>query len=102
MMSLAVYKTLMKVYACCGLFDKACDLYQQVLADGIQPDHVMYGCLVKFAVKCGRTDLSKELFEKSEGGDIQNYMWLIRAAGREGNVKRALELLRGLEGKMAG
>jgi len=57
----------------------------------------MYGCLVKFAVKCGRTALSQELFDKAGGGYVQNYMWLIRSAGREGNVLRALELLRQLE-----
>jgi len=96
-MTLSTYKTLMKVYACGGLYDRACDLYEQLSAEGIQPDAVMYGCLVKFAVKCGRTSFSQEIFEKAGGGYVQNYMWLIRSAGREGDVKRALELLRKLE-----
>merc|ERR1719210_266890 len=102
MMTLATYKTLMKVYACCGLYDRACDLHDQVIADGLEPDHVMYGCLVKFAVKCGRTALSHEFFERARGGDIQNYMWLIRAAGREGNIDRAMELLRRLQSLQSG
>jgi len=99
MMTLAIFKTLMKVYVCSGRYDSACDLYEQVLAAGLEPDHVMYGCLVKFAVKCGRTELSQELFKKSQGSDIQSYMCLIREAGREGNVARAIELLRQVEGK---
>jgi pentatricopeptide repeat protein len=101
MTTLATYKTLMKVYACGGMYEKACDLYDQVVADGLEPDHVMYGCLVKFAVKCGRTAFSHDIFEKVKGGDIQNYMWLIRAAGRDGNVDKALELLRRLQSSQA-
>jgi pentatricopeptide repeat protein len=101
MTSLATYKTLMKVYASCNLFDRACNLLEHVLEDGIEPDHVMYGCLVKFAVKCGREDLSDRLFMKAQGGDVQNYMWLIRSAGRKGDVPRALELLKGLRSKKA-
>jgi len=97
MMTLAIFKTLMKVYACCGLYDKACDLYEQVLAEGLEPDHVMYGCLTKFALKCGRTQLSKEVFDKCNGGDIQSYMCMIRAAGQDGKPDRAIELLRHLE-----
>lgn len=97
MMSLALYKTLMKVYACSGLFEKACDLYDDVVRDGIEPDSVMYGCLVKFAVKCSRKSLSWKLFEKANGGDVQNYMWLMRAAGRDGDVDGALSLLRKLK-----
>jgi len=96
-MTLATYKTLMKVYACGGQYGRACDLYEEVLAMGLKPDAVMYGCLVKFAVKCGRTELSQALFEKAGGGFVQNYMWLIRAAGREGNAQKAVELLRRLQ-----
>jgi len=97
LMTLSLFKTLMKVYACCGKYELACDLYEQVLAAGLQPDNVMIGCLVKFAVKCGRRELAEQLLEQSAGADIQNYMWLIRAAGKDGNVGRALELLREAE-----
>eukprot|EP00446_Apocalathium_sp_SHHI-4_P044164 CAMPEP_0177401620 /NCGR_PEP_ID=MMETSP0368-20130122/59745_1 /TAXON_ID=447022 ORGANISM="Scrippsiella hangoei-like, Strain SHHI-4" /NCGR_SAMPLE_ID=MMETSP0368 /ASSEMBLY_ACC=CAM_ASM_000363 /LENGTH=1093 /DNA_ID=CAMNT_0018869209 /DNA_START=40 /DNA_END=3322 /DNA_ORIENTATION=- len=97
MLSLSIFKTLMKVYATCGRYGEACDLYERVLAEGFEPDQVMYGCLVKFAVKCNRYDLSQLLFRKCKSGDIQNYMWLIRAAGQDGNVDRALELLREVE-----
>eukprot|EP00443_Scrippsiella_acuminata_P090331 CAMPEP_0115553500 /NCGR_PEP_ID=MMETSP0271-20121206/96809_1 /TAXON_ID=71861 /ORGANISM="Scrippsiella trochoidea, Strain CCMP3099" /LENGTH=587 /DNA_ID=CAMNT_0002987195 /DNA_START=146 /DNA_END=1906 /DNA_ORIENTATION=+ len=85
--------------AYCGMYDKACDLYENILEDGLEPDSMMYGCLMKFAVKCGRTELSQELFKKSNGGDIQNYMCLIREAGRMGKVDRAIQLLRQAESK---
>ncbi|CAJ1407714.1 unnamed protein product [Effrenium voratum] len=101
MTTLATYKTLMKVFATCDLLSRACDLYDDILADGITPDSVMYGCLVKFAVKCGREDLSQRLFnaasDKPQGGDVQNYMWLIRSAGQKRDVPRAIGLLRQLE-----
>jgi pentatricopeptide repeat protein len=96
-MTLASYSALMKVYAYCGLYQKACDLYPQLRADGLEPDSMMYGCLMKFSVECGRTELSRELFDKSPSLDIQNYMSLIRAAGRDKDVDRAFAVLEKLK-----
>ena len=98
MTSLATYKTLMKVYVTGDMLSRACDLYYDVIEDGIVPDTVMYGCLMKFAVKCGREDLSERLFnvasEQPQGNDVQNYIWLIRSAGQKHDVHRAVGLLR--------
>ena len=98
MMSLAIFKTLMKVYVCCGQYDSAYDLYEQALAAGLDPDRVMYGCLLRFVAKCGRTELSQELCKKSSVGDAQKYMYAIREAARKGDVDRAMDLLRQAEG----
>merc|ERR1719379_898841 len=75
------------------MYEKACELYDQILADGLTPDATMYGCLLKFSAECGRTDLTNELFKKVPNVEIQNYMSLIRAAGRDKDAKRALALL---------
>jgi len=99
-MTYATYKTLMKVYAFAALYDKACDLYTEIKALGMEPDPVMYGSLLKFAVKAGKTSLSREIFDKAymvDGGCVQNYMWLIRAAGQEGDVDRAVSIFRKLQ-----
>jgi len=96
-MTIALYSALMKVYAYCGMYDKACDLYDQLREDGLEPDSMMYGCLMKFAVECGRTDLSRDLSEKAPSLDIQNYMSLIRAAGRDNDVDRAFAVLEKLK-----
>lgn len=99
--SLALYKTMMKVYASCGQFEKACDLHGPLLRDGLEPDQVMYGCLVKFAVKSGRKLQSQEWLERAtrqqSGATVQSYMWLIKAAGRDGEVDRAFELFERLK-----
>lgn len=92
-LSIALYSALMKVYAFSNMFDKACDLYDQVLADGLEPDATMYGCLMRFAVECGRTDLSQRLSSKAPSMAIQSYMSLIRAAGRDGDVDSAFNVL---------
>jgi pentatricopeptide repeat protein len=92
-MRLAVYSALMRVYASCEMYDKACDLYVELQRYGLEPDHMMYGCLMKFAVECGRTELSRELSKKVPSMDIQNYMSLIRAAGRERDVDRAFQIM---------
>jgi len=95
-MTIAVYSALMKVYAFSGMYDKACNLYDQILSDGLEPDSMMYGCLMKFAVECGRTELSQALADKVPQMDIQNYMSLIRAAGRDHDVNRAFGIIKQL------
>mmetsp|Transcript_108642 Transcript_108642/g.192107 ORF Transcript_108642/g.192107 Transcript_108642/m.192107 type:complete len:1017 (+) Transcript_108642:137-3187(+) len=92
-MTMAIYSALMKVYAYTGMYGKACDLYDQIVAQGLEPDTMMYGCLMKFAVQCGRTDLSRDLFNKAPRLEIQNYVSLIKAAGREKNIEQAFEVL---------
>merc|ERR1719174_196237 len=62
----------------------------------------MYGSLIKAAVECGRLDLSKTLLQKSGTLDIQNYMSLFRACGRERNSRKAVELLGELESSDVG
>ena len=63
----------------------------------------MYGCLIKFAVECGKTQLSQELFDRTNSQhypvDIQNYMSLIRAAGKERNAAKALSILQELKSR---
>jgi len=100
--SLAVYSALVRVYAATRLFHKTCDLCTMLQEDGLEPDTVMYGGLIKAAVECGRLDLSRSLLCKSGTLDIQNYMSLFRACGRERNVKKALELLKELEESSVG
>merc|ERR1719453_292857 len=63
----------------------------------LELDTVAYGCLIKAAVESGRLELARKLFTVSGNPDLMNYMSLIRAAGREKNPRKALELLRELE-----
>jgi len=95
--SLATFTAMMKVYATVRMFHKTCELYAKIVACGVEPDTVMYGCLIKAAVEAGRLDLSREFLRKSGSPDIQNYMSLFRACGRERNVPKLLKLLKDLE-----
>merc|ERR1719225_1617103 len=101
-MTFATYKTLMKVYAYANLYDKACDIYLEITALGMEPDSVMCGSLLKFAAKAGRLALMQEIFDKSDSNCVQNFMWLIRAAGQEGDVDRALSIFRKLQDTQPG
>jgi pentatricopeptide repeat protein len=96
-MSIPVYSALRKVYAYSGMYEKACDLYDRIGEDGLEPDAMMYGCLMRFAVECGRTELSRKLSEKVPSLEISNYMSLIRAARRDKDVGRAFSVLRKLQ-----
>lgn len=93
-MSVQLYSSLMKVYAFNGMYDKACDLYPQLLSEGLQPDGIMYSCLMKFAAECGRTSLSQEMSEKLPNLDVQNFMSLMRSAVHDRDAPRAMALLR--------
>lgn len=95
--SLALYSAMMKVYGHSRLFQKACDLYEAMRKDGVKPDTVVYGSLIKAAVESGRLELARQLFKESGNPDLMNFMSLIRAAGRERDVPKALELLDQLE-----
>eukprot|EP00929_Paragymnodinium_shiwhaense_P065475 TRINITY_DN32817_c0_g1_i1.p1 TRINITY_DN32817_c0_g1~~TRINITY_DN32817_c0_g1_i1.p1 ORF type:complete len:1033 (-),score=307.54 TRINITY_DN32817_c0_g1_i1:481-3579(-) len=92
-MTVAMYSALMKVYAYSGMYEKACDIYEDLLADGLEPDHTMYNCLMKFAGLCGRTELSAKLAQKVPALDIQNCMSLIRSAYHDKDVSRACDIL---------
>merc|ERR1719262_633161 len=102
-MTLSIYSALMKVYASSKLYSKCCDLYPEVLQDGIEPDSVMVGCLMNFAARAGRSDLSEKLFTQSKHpAEVQNYMSQIRACRQTGDVQRALWMLRELQQKGLG
>jgi pentatricopeptide repeat protein len=95
--SLAMYSALMKVYGHARLYHKTCGLYDAMKRDGVEADTVIYGSLIKAAVESGRLELARQLFRESGNPDLLNYMSLIRAAGRERDVQKALMLLEELE-----
>jgi pentatricopeptide repeat protein len=96
-LTLPLYSALMKVYGSAHLYHKICDLYDDMKRDGVVPDTVIYGSLIKSAVEGGRLELARQLFRESGNPDLLNYMSLIRAAGRERDVQKALTLLDELE-----
>jgi len=95
--TLGLYAAMVKVYGHAQLFDKTCSLYALMQEDRVQPDTVVYGSLIKAAVESGRLELARTLFRESGNPDLLNYMSLIRAAGREKDLNKALELLEELE-----
>lgn len=96
-LSLPVYTALLKVYSANRSFRKACDLHACMVHDGVVFDVVAYGYLIRSAAECGRLDLAQRLFKESENPDLLNCMSLIRAAGRERELSKALALLADLE-----
>jgi pentatricopeptide repeat protein len=92
-MTLLVYGAIMKVYSHCHMYSKACDLYEQIKADGLEPDSMMYGCLMKISAECGRTDLTRELSSKVPQKKAHQFMSLIRAAGQDKDVDKAFAVL---------
>eukprot|EP00437_Effrenium_voratum_P038435 CAMPEP_0181468468 /NCGR_PEP_ID=MMETSP1110-20121109/37506_1 /TAXON_ID=174948 /ORGANISM="Symbiodinium sp., Strain CCMP421" /LENGTH=835 /DNA_ID=CAMNT_0023593319 /DNA_START=99 /DNA_END=2604 /DNA_ORIENTATION=+ len=96
-LTLPIAAGLLKVYGQAKLWGKACNLCLELRAAGIQPDTATYGALIKAAVEAGRQELAQQLFQESGNPDVMNVMSMIRSAGRERDVKKALELLEALE-----
>lgn len=96
-LTLEICTSLMRVYTHARLFEKTCELYDAMRRDGVKPDNVAYGSLIRASVESGRLDLARRLFQESGNPDRLNYMSLIRAAGREKDVPKALKLLSELE-----
>jgi len=96
-MTITLYSALMKVYAYCGMYDAACDLYPEILRAGLEPDQIMYSCFMKFAVECNRPSFLQELSHKVPTIDLQNSMSLIRAAMKDKDVRSAVAVLERLK-----
>jgi len=96
-LTLTSYSALMKVYGHARLFHKTCGLYASMQQDGVKPDTVAYGSLIRAAVESGQFELARQLFKESGNPDLLNCMSLIRAAGRERDMPKALRLLEELE-----
>lgn len=94
---LPLYTALMKVYGQARVWHKTCELYESMKQEGVSPDTVAYGSLIKAAVESGRPELARELFRESGNPDLLNYMSMIRSAGRERDLTKALRLLEELE-----
>ncbi|CAE7840447.1 unnamed protein product [Symbiodinium sp. CCMP2592] len=95
--SLPLYSSLLKVYSQSKLWDKACDLHADFEKAGIAPDTATYGALIKAAVEGGRQSLARHLFQESKNPDVMNVMSMIRSAGRDRDVAKALSLLAELQ-----
>jgi len=97
-MTMNMYSSLMKVYAYEGLFEAACGLYDQLVEEGLEADSMMYGCLLKFALQCGRTDLlAKFSAGITSSVDVQHVTLRIRAAGQAKDADKAFAFFRELE-----
>jgi pentatricopeptide repeat protein len=65
-MSASTYGALMKVYAEAHRFEKACSIYDQMLAEGLKADDSLCVSVRWYATMCGRVELSQALTEQVE------------------------------------
>lgn len=89
----AVCAAAVRALHACEEFEKACDLYEEMLSRGVMPDPELAGVLLQCAVKAQRTRLTEELFEKSRmAGDMERkHLTMIRALGKAGDLAGAEE-----------
>jgi pentatricopeptide repeat protein len=91
----SVYAALVKVYMQCEQYEKACDLYDGIVKAGVHLDAQLSGALHTCATQAGRTELAQSLFE-SAPSDLSKYMAMIRACGKESDLRGALALFQKL------
>lgn len=97
--TLPVLSATIKVLATARLPERICEVFEAVSAEGLEPDDVVYGQIIKFAVQAGQLDMARQLFKRARNPDAQNCMSLIRACGQEGDVPGALATLWELAGR---
>eukprot|EP00929_Paragymnodinium_shiwhaense_P043176 TRINITY_DN2223_c0_g1_i3.p1 TRINITY_DN2223_c0_g1~~TRINITY_DN2223_c0_g1_i3.p1 ORF type:complete len:898 (+),score=285.41 TRINITY_DN2223_c0_g1_i3:166-2859(+) len=91
MMSLNMYSALMKVYAYEGSYQKACSLYDELRERNLEADGVMRGCLLKFAMEAGRTDLIVHLAERT-APDTHESLMLIKCCTQTKDIEKAFKI----------
>ena len=93
-MSIESYSALMKVYASCGFCWPCLRPLSEI---GAAASSSMLSCSASVAhLRCvgrGRTELSRELSRLAPTIDVQGYLFLIRAAGRDKDACHAFDLL---------
>lgn len=67
--SIVTYSIMIRGYGVIYNIEKAVSLYEEIKLNGMQPNDIIYGCLMNCAVRCSNLDLMIEIFErmKSQG-----------------------------------
>jgi len=89
-----VFLSAVKILIAANQPERVCALYHVVIAHGLTLDDTTRGKLAQVAMRAQQPDLARNLSHKSCNSAGPNFVSLIRACGQEGNVPRALEILR--------
>lgn len=94
--NLCFYASVMKVYASRGLYSEALRMYDHMVDDKLQPDGMMYICLMNDAIACNNKDRALHFFRelcKVEPPSMRTYMTILRMYAKENDWEKALEIL---------
>eukprot|EP00746_Dinoflagellata_sp_MGD_P122079 gnl/MRDRNA2_/MRDRNA2_57062_c0_seq1.p1 gnl/MRDRNA2_/MRDRNA2_57062_c0~~gnl/MRDRNA2_/MRDRNA2_57062_c0_seq1.p1 ORF type:complete len:840 (-),score=167.22 gnl/MRDRNA2_/MRDRNA2_57062_c0_seq1:10-2529(-) len=95
--SIAFYASLMKAFAQRGQFREELQLYHSIIQDGLQPDGMMYVCLMNAALSCGDTKKARFFFlelTKVETPSMRTCMTILRTYANEKDWKSACDILK--------
>merc|ERR1719265_2683099 len=93
----AIFSALVKVYVNCDLYEKAVAVFEdEMKPKQIKPDPALSDILMKAAMQAGRSDLAEGLFEQSPG-DVAKHVTMIKACGKENNLKGAVSVFNKLK-----
>jgi pentatricopeptide repeat protein len=95
--SIAFYASLMKAFAQRGQFREELQLYQSILQDGLQPDGMMYVCLMNAALSHGDSKKARFFFTeltKVETPSMRTCMTILRTYANEKDWKAACDILK--------
>merc|ERR1719183_293241 len=94
-MSVRIITAYLKVYASANLHKKACEVYLRFIADGLEPDKMLYNLIWACAVESGDDEMTKVLGPDSSNPDGHGkpFAGAIRACLKDKDVVKALNLL---------
>jgi len=94
--SIVTYSIMIRGYGVAFNIQKAVELYEEIKKNGMQPNDIIYGCLMNCAVRCSNLPLMVELFERmKENGMKPNaiiYTTLIKGFNKMKQYEKAFEI----------
>jgi len=99
--SLSFYEIAMKKLAAQQQYRAALAMYDRLAADGLQPSHVTYSCLISFAAEVGDPRRAMDFFNKLSElttPSIRAYMTMLRVLAMRQDWPASLALFRQMRG----
>lgn len=94
--NLCFYASVMKVYASRGMYGDALRMYDYMVEENLQPDSMMYICLMNDAIACNDTNRANHFFKelcKVGKPSMRTYMTILRMYSKVKNWEAAFNIL---------
>ncbi len=94
--SVVTYSIMIRGYGILYKIEKAFNLYEEIKEKGMQPNDIIFGCLMNCAVRCSNLSLMVEIFEKMKSHGMKPnaiiYTTLIKGFNKMKQYEKAFQI----------